>query len=41
MRDGNGTKVLVRSRQGWMVAGVYAGAAENIVSAKEGASAGR
>ena len=28
MRDGNGTKVLVRSRNGRMVAGVCAGAAE-------------
>jgi phage shock protein C len=28
MRDGNGTKVLVRSRKGRMVAGVCAGAAE-------------
>jgi phage shock protein PspC (stress-responsive transcriptional regulator) len=28
MRNGNGTKVLVRSRQGRMVAGVCAGAAE-------------
>jgi phage shock protein C len=28
MRDGNRTKVLVRSRQGRMVAGVCAGAAE-------------
>jgi hypothetical protein len=41
MRDGNGTKVLVRSRQGRMVAGVCPGAAENIASAKQGASAGR
>ncbi len=28
MRDGNGSKVLVRSREGRMVAGVCAGAAE-------------
>ena len=28
MRDGNGTRVLVRSRDGRMVAGVCAGAAE-------------
>jgi phage shock protein C len=28
MRDGNGTKILVRSRNGRMVAGVCAGAAE-------------
>jgi hypothetical protein len=41
MRDGNRTKVLVRSRNGRMVAGVCAGAAENIVSAKQDASAGR
>jgi hypothetical protein len=48
MRNGNGTKVLVRPRNGRMVAwviipqeGEKTPAAENIVSAKQDASAGR
>ena len=41
MRDGNGTKVLVRSRNGRMVAGVCAASpAEKIANAKQGAGSG-